>query len=71
MSKKSEAARLKGKTVMKKLGTGNIWFRKTDGEPVGYYGVSLSDKSGKLRRLKTSNLGSWVRVRLWAEVLER
>lgn len=56
-------------TVMKKLGTGNIWFGKHDEEKIGYYRVALSDKSGKLKRLKISNLGAWKRVRLWAEVL--
>lgn len=60
----------KTKNVMKKLGAGYIWFSKVDDEKIGYYRVSLSDKNGKRKRLNVSNLGSWVRVRLWAEVLE-
>lgn len=58
------------KNVMKKLGTGNIWFGKLDGQPIGYYRVSLSDKDGNPKRLNISNLGAWKRVRLWAEVLD-
>ena len=59
----------KPKNVMKKLGTGNIWFGKLNGQQLGYYHVSLSDKEGNPIRLKISNLGAWKRVRLWAEVL--
>lgn len=55
---------------MKKLGTGFIWFGKVNNEPVGYYRVSLADKSGTPVRLRISNLGAWKKVRLWAEVLE-
>lgn len=60
----------KQKNVMKRLGTGFIWFSKIDNSQAGYYRVSLSDKDGNSRRLKISNLGAWVRVRLWAEVLK-
>lgn len=60
----------KTKNVMKRLGTGFIWFGKIDNNKPGYYRVSLSDKQGNSRRLNISNLGAWKRVRLWAEVLE-
>lgn len=58
------------KKVMKKLGTGFIWFGKINNHQTGYYRVSLSDKEGNSKRLNISNLGAWKRVRLWAEVLE-
>lgn len=61
---------MKKKNVMKKLGAGYIWFGRLEGEPWGYYRVSLSDKEGIPKRLNISNLGAWKRVRLWAEVLE-
>lgn len=57
------------KHAMKKLGTGHIWFGKLDGQPIGYYKVSLAKKDGDPVRLRISNLGAWKRVRLWAEVL--
>jgi len=61
---------VKTKNVMKRLGTGFIWFGKIDNSKPGYFRVSLSDKKGNSRRLKIGNLGAWVRVRLWAEVLK-
>jgi len=60
----------KPKNVMKKLGTGFIWFGKINNHAIGYYRVSLSDKDGNSKRLNISNLGAWKRVRLWAEVLD-
>jgi hypothetical protein len=60
----------KKKNVMKRLGTGYIWFGKLKNHQLGYYRVSLSDKDGNSKPLNISNLGAWKRVRLWAEVLE-
>jgi hypothetical protein len=65
----AEASMKKKKNIMKKLGSGYIWFSKLEGQASGYYRVSLSDKAGNPRRLNISNLGAWKRVRLWAEVL--
>jgi len=54
---------------MKKLGTGYIKFGSLVQER-GYHQVSLSTKKGETVRLRPGMLGSWKRVRLWAEILE-